>query len=66
MKWIMLSFYGFWYIWGGIGREISFGNEAIFAVWMILGLFVLLGLAIIGFALVGYVIKRLFVWAVNR
>ena len=66
MKWIMLPLMGFWYIWGGIGRGISLGNETIFNVWMILGLFVLLGLAVLCFALVGYALKRLFVWAVNR
>jgi len=62
----MLALMGFGHIWGGIGRVISFGIETIFAGWMILGLFVLLGLAVLCFALVGYALKRLFVWAVNR
>ena len=66
MKWIMLPLMGFWDIWGGIGRGISFGNETIFAGWMILGLFVLLGLAVLFLALLGYAIKKVVVWVVKR
>ena len=69
MQWVSLpglviAYFG--HMWIEIGRIISFGNETIFAVWTILSLFVLLGLGIFCFVLVGYTLKRLFVWIVNR
>tara|TARA_B100000676_G_C17888061_1_gene737600 strand:+ start:445 stop:636 length:192 start_codon:yes stop_codon:yes gene_type:complete len=63
---MMLALMGFGHIWGAIGRVISFGNETIFAGWMILGLFVLLGLAVLFLALLGYAIKKVVVWVVKR
>ena len=63
---MMLALMGFGHIWGGIGRVISFGNETIFAGWMILGLFVLLGLAVLFLVLLGYAIKQVVVWVVKR